>query len=649
MVEQQATYRDPTENDFPDDYDQSKVDSRVAIRAKAVREKQKGVDVRGALAQGVEIASVDASEAKTDATRAVILAQDMQDRWDTQINGKVDPSEVVDARQPLGGNAYKTLNERIEAGVDDRSKNVKAFGVVGDGETDDTQAIKKIIENANDGDTYFFPTGNYKVSENIQIDKRLNLQGVKPVYQSGDLVRGTVIRGGGGVFFVDGSSGSSVTGIGVVVAKGFTNGFDIRGILSGITIRDCLTIAQEHGYLIESYLGLISDVTVENCEAHDSIHGFISKATRTTFDSCVASGIQYWGFGAITDNIPGSNKVGSAINNRMINCRAVKCGVGFSQYKRNYFETGEDAVPCLGNQFIGCTAESCNNSLSIGDTPGDTGNGKYVTYPVDNTIISAFTEILPASNTRLLFSRNLAVSGIVLDKKADLSNDSAHNNPGLTVSGVSGAKLGTWFDIQPLSTGDNPSVKYGRFFRTANTTSTVITQLANIVDGQTYTITLWDDQTRIQQSTMIKLQGGTVYGRGNSIQLRAQDGVLFELNRTVSANTALQVNYANASGFEAGQYNFIEIVASGSDSLTNLIKVNNPDAKSAMITVLIRATDGAIKPAGFDPSEFVIPGDNDLVNFAHSLVFGTGLMTQWAYTPSIGKYVLISSQLVPYV
>lgn len=159
MVEQQATYRDPTENDFPDDYDQSKVDSRVAIRAKAVREKQKGVDVRGALAQGVEIASVDASEAKTDATRAVILAQDMQDRWDTQINGKVDPSEVVDARQPLGGNAYKTLNERIEAGVDDRSKNVKAFGVVGDGETDDTQAIKKIIENANDGDTVLLPDG----------------------------------------------------------------------------------------------------------------------------------------------------------------------------------------------------------------------------------------------------------------------------------------------------------------------------------------------------------------------------------------------------------------------------------------------------------------------------------------------------------
>lgn len=569
-----------------------------------------------------------------------------------EIIESIDPggtllTEVINARTPSGANAYPTLGDRLDAGVDARSKNAKAFGVKGDGSTDDLAAINSMIANAADGDTFFFPSGNYALSNSIVISKKINLAGVKPIYDSGDLVKGTVFRGGG-IYFQTGSSGSKASGIGVVTGPNIANGFDIHGTINSITIDRCITIARDHGYLIESYNGLVQNIKVLNCEAHDGIHGFISKASRTTFEDCLASGIQYWGYGTITDNILAADKVGSAINNRVINCRAVHCGVGFSTYKRNYFGTGEGSVPCLGNQYVGCSADSCNNSLSIGDTPGDTGNGKYVTYPVDNMVVSAFTEIYPYSSARISFSRNLNINGILLDTNADLANDALHNNPGITVSGVSGAKFGTWFDIQPLSTGDNPSVKYGRFFRTANTTSTVITKLANVVDGQTYTIALWDDQTRIQQSTMIKLQGGTVYGRGNSIQLRAQDGVLFELARTASANSAMQVNYAHVSGFDIGMFDYIEIIAGSADNVSNLIKINNADARNAIVTILIRSVSGAIKPAGFDPSEFVIPVDNDLVKFTHSLVFGTGLMTQWAYTPSIGKYVLISSQLVPY-
>lgn len=569
-----------------------------------------------------------------------------------EIIESVDPggtllTEVINARTPSGANAYPSLGNRLDAGVDARSKNAKAFGVKGNGSTDDLAAINSMIANAADGDTFFFPSGNYVISNSIVISKKINLVGVKPTYDSGDFTKGTVLRGGG-IYFQTGSSGSKVSGIGVVTGANIANGFDIHGVIDSVTIENCLTIARDHGYLIESYNGLVQNIKVLNCEAHDGIHGFISKASRTTFEDCLASDLKYWGYGTITDNILAADEVGSAINNRVINCRAVNCGVGFSTYKRNYFGTGEGPVPCLGNQYVGCSAERCNNSLSIGDIPGDTGNGKYVTYPIDNMVVSAFTEIYPKSSTRILFSRNLNINGLLLDTKADLSNDALHNNPGLTVNGISGAKLGTWFDIQPLSTGDKPSVKFGRFFRTANTTSTVITQLANIVDGQTYTIALWDDQTRIQQSTMIKLQGGTVYGRGNSIQFRAQDGVLFELARTASANSAMQVNYAHVSGFDIGMFDYIEIIAGSADNVSNLIKINNADARNAIVTILIRSASGSIKPAGFDPSEFVIPVDNDLVKFTHSLGFGTGLMTQWAYTPSIGKYVLISSQLVPY-
>lgn len=570
-----------------------------------------------------------------------------------EIIESIDPggtllTEVINARTPSGANAYPALGDRLDAGVDERSKNAKAFGVKGDGSTDDLAAINNMIANAADGDTFFFPSGNYALSNSIVISKKINLAGVKPVYDSGDLTEGTVLRGGG-IYFKTGSSGSKVSGIGVVTGPSIANGFDIHGVIDSITIENCLTIARDHGYLIESYNGLVQNVKVLNCEAHDGIHGFISKASRTTFDNCLASGLQYWGYGTITDNILAADEVGSAIDNKLINCRAVHCGVGFSTYKRNYFATGEDAVPCFGNQYVGCSADSCNNSLSIGDNPGDTGSGKYVTYPVDNMAVSAFTELNPSGSTRILFSRNLNINGISLGIKADLSNDGSHNNIGLTVSGVSGAKLGSWYDLQKLALGESPSINYGRTFITQNTSSTAITNIVGLIDGQTYTILIYDKYTRINNSSIIRLQGPPLSGIGNSIIFRAQDGLLFEINRKKFAMPGIQVRYTASSGFDLSPQNFVELVGNSSENLSNLIKVNNPDACDALITIFVRSTSGSIQPAGFDPSQFVIPSGNQLITFSSPLNFGVGLMSQWAYVSAISKYVLISCQLQPYV
>lgn len=114
MVQQQAHYNDDTPNNFPDDYDETKVDSRVKLRSKAIRGKNRGVDVRGALAQGIEIAGAIAGESVQSATDAKSMSQDTQNRFDDQINGKVDPDEVIDARRPTGGDAYPTLGKRLD-------------------------------------------------------------------------------------------------------------------------------------------------------------------------------------------------------------------------------------------------------------------------------------------------------------------------------------------------------------------------------------------------------------------------------------------------------------------------------------------------------------------------------------------------------
>lgn len=638
MTEVEVTYRDPSENDFPRDYDQTKVDSRVKLRSDAIRTKMYGKSVRGALAQGIEIASVVATESKEQSADAEKTNKDLNNRWNDQIKGKVDPDEVVDARRPAGGIAYPTLNERIQAGVDDRSMNVKAFGVKGDGSTDNLAAITSLIADANDGDTLFFPAGNYKISNNIVINKKINIVGVKPTYSDGDLVRGTVIRGGG-IFFVTGSSNSSVSSIGVVVATGFTNGFDVRGTLTGITIQDCLTIAKAHGFLIESYDGVVEGTVVKDCEAHDSIHAFISKATRTTFDRCLAKNIGFWGFGIISDNIQGANKIGAAINNKVVSCRAVDSGVGFAQYRRNYFADDPSVVPCDGNQFIGCSNIDCTYGFSVGDKVGDTGSGKYTTYPVTNTVVTNYSE--GGGRVRLLNSKNLVINGISLQTVGEASEDSTHTNIGMTVSGVSGQKLGEYGNLQILDTTGTPSIGFGREFRTSNVDYTTITDFKNAVSGENYTIMLWDNYTTIDNSETIHLQEGAVQGNGNSVTLKCQGINFFEIKRTNSIDRGTQTT-PSSDGIEPGMHRFIDI-AQFPDTTYSNIKIKNPERHDADLTILIRPTTGTITPASFDSAQFVIPSD-----LPTSLTWGNGLMTHWKYLIAIKKYILVSWKTIRY-
>ncbi|MFR0563370.1 BppU family phage baseplate upper protein [Lacticaseibacillus paracasei] len=579
---------------------------------------------------------------------------DAHSSWEEFVNTNkeiiesIDPggtllTEVINARTPSGANAYPALGDRLDAGVDARSKNVKAFGVKGDGTTDDLAAIKKVIADAAPGDTLFFPAGSYKVSDNIQIDKRINIQGVRPVYEDSDLVRGTVIRGGGGIFFIGGASGTSVDGVGVVVAKGFTNGFDVHGTLSAITIKNCLTIAQAHGYLIESYLGLVDGVTVENCEAHDSIHGFISKATRTTFSQCLAENVSSWGFGVITDNIKGATNIGIAQDNKVINCRAIKAGYAYAQYRRNYFEDDASTVPCNGNQFVGCSNTDCAYGIVIGDPVGDTGNGKYTTYPVTNTTITNYVE--DGGKFRANYSENLVLSGVTLKSTAEVTRDATHANKSMIVGAQSGQPIGKYDAIQALDSSATPDISFGHTFRSNNDVPTTITNLVGGRNGDQYTISLWDDYTTIDglsSEGKIYLSNGAFHGKGNSITFKCQDGVFFEVNRThiLASNTNVS---GETSPIDIGLHPFVDIAANKSMTMKP-VHISNPELHDAMLTILIRSSNGTISPSGFDPTQFVVPDDLPMT----SLNFGTGLLTQWAYLSAINKYILVSYRLAKY-
>jgi hypothetical protein len=122
MVQQQAHYNDDTPNNFPDDYDESKVDSRVRLRSKAIRGKYRGVDVRGALAQGIEIAGAIAGESVQNASDAKKIATDSSNHIDTTLaaitneaGGEGAAAEVIAGRTDKDGNTYDSLGKRLNA------------------------------------------------------------------------------------------------------------------------------------------------------------------------------------------------------------------------------------------------------------------------------------------------------------------------------------------------------------------------------------------------------------------------------------------------------------------------------------------------------------------------------------------------------
>lgn len=131
---EEVVYNDPTPNNFPNDYDDSQVDSRVKIRSKSIAHKDYGKHVREALMQGIEIGSVVAGEAKNiangTASRQDSVDQsqkDFEDRYNNQIAGNTDLNEVIDARKPKNKPSYATLGERLN---DMPSRNDVDFGIL---------------------------------------------------------------------------------------------------------------------------------------------------------------------------------------------------------------------------------------------------------------------------------------------------------------------------------------------------------------------------------------------------------------------------------------------------------------------------------------------------------------------------------------
>lgn len=123
----QVDYRDPTPNNFPQDYDPAKVDSRVKLRSESIKHKQKGKHTREAMYQALEIGAVTAGEAKTTAldtaNRQDESEKKVQNTSDnvnnvlaeiTKNSGDTAAPEVIAARKPSDKPTFNSLGERLD-------------------------------------------------------------------------------------------------------------------------------------------------------------------------------------------------------------------------------------------------------------------------------------------------------------------------------------------------------------------------------------------------------------------------------------------------------------------------------------------------------------------------------------------------------
>ncbi|EAE5023155.1 alpha-amylase [Listeria monocytogenes] len=122
-----ANYRDsePITPSTPE-YNINKVPVEARKYSTFVREKMYGVDVREAVARGLDLTSILAKEAKEESSGTLATIemnkQQINKRLDNLIEGIEQPSEVVDARQDLAGVVHSVLSARLNSDAT-KSKN----------------------------------------------------------------------------------------------------------------------------------------------------------------------------------------------------------------------------------------------------------------------------------------------------------------------------------------------------------------------------------------------------------------------------------------------------------------------------------------------------------------------------------------------
>lgn len=158
----------------------------------AIRAEKNSLSAVKTADRAVETTIKKNDEVKKIADEAFKTANNVDERLNNIISGETDESEIIDARKPFGLPSYETVAERLDSQLgnndDFRKENISLtskmksefetrainpqwFGATGDGNTDDSLALKKCHDYANEnGFKVIYEKGKtYYLSNTIEI------------------------------------------------------------------------------------------------------------------------------------------------------------------------------------------------------------------------------------------------------------------------------------------------------------------------------------------------------------------------------------------------------------------------------------------------------------------------------------------------
>lgn len=572
--------------------------------------------------------------AETDATDAKNLSESVQ----TQLNTIVmdgDSSPAADqARTDLYNQTLPSLKDRIDK--QQYFINVKTYGAVGDGITDDTVSINNAISDAPIGSTIYFPDKGYLVTSDITINKPLTILGAgKPTFDGTYFINGTFLNGGG--FLIDSASDVIIRNFGVF-APSVDNGFEIRGFSEDCLIENCSSLTKDHSYLIEEYEGDIQRTVIRNCNSYNAIHGFVTKAKYTTFEDCSAFNHSSNGFVITSDNKVVSTNRSNSNGCVVRNCRTFDSVVGFLIQCRDVFsETNEAGISLENVTLENCKTHNATNGYIFGN--GGTPPAGYTYIPIKYLKVINCYETGSTNWGALIQRVTNAVIELTGETRISYARTTCKQVDLKTNADTSGS-LTTYHEIETLTVNSGtPSVATGRrFYKTANTTSATITNLVGANDGQVIELIIDDDFTLINDGGNFSLIHGVIRGKGSRVKLFYDGAVWNEISGNVVGKVITQDILSNGT-IELKNTNFWDLIGAGGTSKP--ITFSGRNYESPIITLMIRSTIGSTPMTISFADDIVLPS-----NFPSQAGFNDRIIATFIFHESLGKWCNISWQSI---
>ena len=255
------------------------------------------------------------------------------------VNGKIpfkDPE----------GNVYNVITDVYATFV-----NVKNYGAVGDGVTDDTNAFKAALADM-DGGTLFIPNGDYVISDTLTIDKPINIYGASAYMDFAFGYYGAVIHFKGNVqtLFDIKFSGTNIENL---VLKNESDHNNPYAICLSDVVNEQTTVNINHVYrciyITDFGAGILQtcqtvfECLLEKCWANGCTVGFLfTSGTSITFLNCWTT----W-----------CKEVGYNLQNNAY-CSFINCAAD------NNAKIGYSLYNLLGCSLINCGCETTGNDTS---------------------------------------------------------------------------------------------------------------------------------------------------------------------------------------------------------------------------------------------------------------------------------------------